>query len=139
MTTIKGLTTVLLMTFFLASCKDKIVCAQIESSKIKPLVLKDISFQFDRCRIRCFDINTYNVLSMDKCPDTYEYFLTREELSQFSAQEFKDFKKYLKTLTSSDLPITACEGLSGFDIKDWAVQIKPAIIKLDNVKKDNCK
>jgi len=108
--------TILLLMISLTSCKDKIVCAQVESSKIKNLILKDLSLQFNRCRVRCFNLNSWKTLPLNKC-DGFEGIEGEQE----------------------DYPIGFCEGLSGFDVSDMAKHIRPKIKELNAIKEDNCK
>ena len=116
----------LALTIFLtSSCKDAIICAQINSAKIKPLVLKDISFQFDRCRIRCFDINTWATFpSLNACEEFKDDLETPEKENE---EPYRDYE------------IKYCDGLSGFDVKDMAKVVRPKIKELAQIKEDNCK
>lgn len=111
----KAIIMMLLMTF-LVGCKTKIICRQIKSAIIRPLPLCDISFQFNRCRCSCFDINKFQSVNDNACtwPD---------------GNEFK----------SGDYPIKTCEGVSGFFNEDWAIEVRPKIKKLARLKEDYCK
>jgi hypothetical protein len=104
---------ILMSTIFLGatSCKRKIICSEINSTDIKPLVSCDISFQFNRCRCRCFDLDQFQTVDDKFCSD----------------------------FRSGDYPLEYCEGLSGFFIEDMAINIKPNIIHLNEIKADNCK
>ena len=123
---------------FIVSCKKKLVCSEIENNLIPPLILSDISFQFNRCRIRCFDFNEWRELSMDKCPQAYGYFKPSEELEAMNERELKNFKAELSKILSTDLPIEACDGLAGFSNEDMALEIKPRIKRLNAIKNDVC-
>jgi len=101
---------------FIVSCKKKLVCNEIENNLIPPLILSDISFQFNRCRIRCFDFNEWKELDMKMC---------------------KGFEQ-LTDEKSIDLPIDACDGLAGFSNEDMALEIKPRIKRLNAIKNDVC-
>jgi len=101
---------------FLISCKSAIICNQINSAKIVPILLYDISFKFDRCRVRCFDFNSWATLPLNKCVGME---LRTEE-------------------GAINLPLENCEGLSGFSINDMAYELRPKIKKLDQIKKDYC-
>jgi hypothetical protein len=60
------LITILLLTTFLASCRSvqtQMVCNELRNQQIKPVEMCDISFKFNRCRCRMFDINSWNALS----------------------------------------------------------------------------
>lgn len=55
-----------LMIFSISSCRSferQLICGQIQEHQIKPHELCDISFQFNRCRCREFDFNTWEALS----------------------------------------------------------------------------
>ena len=108
-------TVVLLTTFLLSSCRTKLICSEVRSATIKPLPLCDISFQFNECYCRCFDLNNFKEVNENKC--TWKY---------------GDFKE-------GSYPLETCEGLSGFYVNDWAVEVKPKIKKLSRIKYDNCK
>ena len=58
---------ILLLTIFsLSSCRSferQVICKEIDSYKIKPSPMCDISFKFNRCRCRCFDYNKWETLS----------------------------------------------------------------------------
>lgn len=54
--------TILLMTFFLSGCRSverRLTCAQIEAHQIPHVEFCDISFKFNRCRCRMFDMNSW--------------------------------------------------------------------------------
>lgn len=93
----------------------KIVCAQVKSYEMKPLVLCDVSFQFNRCRCRCFDPNTWQSLPLNQCKEF--------EGAQGDAIRYA---------------INHCEGLVGFFDVDIATEIKPKVNALNGVKKDYC-
>jgi hypothetical protein len=104
-----------LMTF-LSSCRDQIICSQIKSAEIKPIELCDISFKFNRCRCRCFNVNSWETLPMNKCSGT--------------GQDLPD---------TIDFPIESCDGVAGFYVNDMAVEIRPKIKELNTIKGDYCK
>jgi hypothetical protein len=115
------LTTVLLMTCLILGASKcnlatrRIVCAQINSSEIRPLPLCDISFQFDRCRCRCFNFNEWETLDLKEC---------------------KEFEGMEGQVVSR--PVEFCEGVAGFFIEDIASDIKPNVKKLGAIKDDYC-
>lgn len=39
------------------------ICSELKKQEIKPLELCDISFKFNRCRCRSYDLNTHRELS----------------------------------------------------------------------------
>lgn len=52
----------LLMTFFLSGCRSferKIICAQIRNHQVPTIEMCDISFKFNRCRCRLFNMNDW--------------------------------------------------------------------------------
>jgi len=97
--------TILSLTIFLSSC----VCW-----KVKPRVACDVSFQFDRCRCRCLDIQNIATTDPKACGLDWE-------------EPVRDF------------PIMQCEGITGFYIEDIAKHIKPeAKETLQCAKDKNC-
>lgn len=107
---------ILLSMTFLVSCKQKIICEQVKGAQIKPIIMKDISFQFNRCRLRCFDFNKWAELPMNKC----------EGFAQLTEEK------------SINLPLEVCDELVGFDLEDIALEVKPKIKKLSTIKSDLC-
>lgn len=105
----------LLLMIFLASCKTRIICSQIKSNTIKPIALCDLSLQFNRCRCRCFNPNTWSEVNDNLCSWKYE----------------EPFKK-------GDYPIDYCEGIAGFFIEDIAREVKPKVKNLNRIKSDYC-
>jgi hypothetical protein len=110
------LSMMLLWMIFLSSCKTKIICAQINSAKIKPVMIYDVSFQFNRCRGRCLDVNKWETVPLNQCSGT------QEDLGD-----------------SVNFPLESCEGIAGFPFDDIANNIRPNIKKLDAIKEDYCK
>lgn len=108
--------TILLSMIFITSCKTKIICSQVNSAKIIPIILYDISFKFDRCRARCFDLNTWATLPLNQCAGMDSYNLGEV----------------------ANLPLESCEGVAGFSNEDMAIEIRPKIKMLDQIKKDYC-
>lgn len=108
----KTIIILLLMICCLSGCKTRLICKQVYSAQIDYLPICNISFQFNRCQCRCFDINRFKTVKDKNCG--------------------KDFK-------SEDHDITYCDGLLGFHTHDWAIKIKPNIKKLHRIKKDYCK
>lgn len=104
---------------FLSSCKGKIICSQVKKAEIKPLMLFDISFQFNRCRGRCFDLNTWSNLPINQCIGESEFLPIIEN-------------------NSVNYPLEYCDGIAGFTIEDMALNVRPNIKILDQIKKDNC-
>ena len=71
----------------------------------------DISFKFNRCRCRCFNVNNFSTVN-----------------DQYCGEAFK----------SGNYNLEYCDGLSGFHINDWLEEVKPKIKLLDRIKRDNC-
>lgn len=94
----------------------RIVCSQINRHQIVPVKSCDISFQFDRCRCRCFDFNSWERLDLSEC---------------------KEFAP-LTGNRSVDFPILECEGLSGFYLEDAAIKIRPQVKALHALKGNLC-
>jgi len=99
----------------LASCKTKLICAQVNSATIKPIVLCDLSMQFNRCRCRCFNLNAWDEVEDKACKWAHD----------------EPFKK-------GDYPIDYCEGIAGFYLEDIAREVKPKVKKLSKIKSDYC-
>jgi hypothetical protein len=100
----------LLLMIFLSSCRTAIICQQVESSKIPFVKLYDVSFKYDRCGVRCFDLNTWATVPLEKCGENL----------------------------SESLPLESCEGIAGFSLSDMAIEIRPKIKKLNQIKIDAC-
>jgi len=77
--------------------------------------MKDISFQFNRCRLRCFEWYEWKQVPLARC-DGYE-----EALGDVL-----------------DLDLNACENLIGFEAKDMARHIAPRIKEVRSIKRDVC-
>lgn len=92
-----------------------LTCAQIKSSKLKPMPLCDISFAKDRCRCRCFSFTDYREVDDENCkwPDDSIFF-------------------------SGDYEIETCEGIAGFFVEEWAREVRPKIRRLDNLYGNLC-
>lgn len=115
----------------LSSCGSvarKLVCDQVRSLEVKPLVMKDASFQFNRCRWRCFNFNTWDALPVKSCP----------EMPQDLPIFYLVNKKTGDKSEAVNMPLETCEGVAGFDVKDMANYIRPNIKGLAQVKKDYC-
>lgn len=62
--------TIALLMISLVSCRSverRMVCSELKKQEINPVELCDISFQFNRCRCRSFDMNHW--LALDKPVD----------------------------------------------------------------------
>jgi len=102
---------IILSTLFLISCKTKIICAQVRKNKIDHVPICDISFQFDRCRCRCFNLNDWDTVRDEKCGDDF---------------------------VGGDFPVEVCEGIAGFYPSVMALELKPKIKDLARIRGDYC-
>jgi len=110
---IKMLMTMLLM-IYTTSCTSvntNIVCSQLRKSDIKAMPWHDISIKFDRCRVRCLDIDSFKQVPDGECGD--------------------DFR-------SGNFPLEKCEGVAGFKQVNWAREAKPKIKKRRNLYGNLC-
>ena len=125
MKTIK-LITILLLTTFLVSC---------QGPQIKPQVGTNISFQFNRCRLFCYDIMKAKKTKPEKCyeypkeiPREYPFYFEEAEKTIKIKRRFRRDKKkrirYLKFIPGN-YALDACDETLGFYIGDYAVKIKP--------------
>lgn len=96
----------------------KIACAEVKKYQMKPLPAGDVSFQFNRCRVRCLDPNRWTELPLKACGN---HFPNAEE------------GEYVR-----NLPIGYCDGLTGFFAKDVAMEIRPKVDALNDIKDDYC-
>jgi len=111
---------IMLLTMCIISCgcivRPKIICADISRAAFKPMVFCDISFSPEpRCRCRCFDMNVNRTINDSSCD-----------------KEDTIFK-------SGNYPIEHCDEIGGPTKKDWAIQVKPNIQRLQSIKKTYCK
>ena len=117
-----------LLTIFSVSCNSiqrKLVCKQVESATFSLKPMYDVSFRFNRCRARCFDMTNWNAVAIDYCPELEPDVL----LYGVGFDGDSD---------SINLPVERCEGIAGFDLVDIAKDIKPKILKLNAIKEDQC-
>lgn len=121
--------TTLLLTIFLVSCAScnqverKLVCKGVESARFSIKPKYDISFKFNRCRVRCFDESRWLVVSVALCPSIPVDFYGLEKDAEGEAV---------------NLPLEDCENVAGFKLEDVALDIKPKILKLNAIKEDQC-
>ncbi len=122
--------TILLSTIFLASCAScnqverKLVCKSVESARFTLKPKYDISFKFNRCRVRCFDESRWLVVPVSNCPSIPVELYGLEKDSQGEVV---------------NLPLEECEDVAGFKLEDVALDIKPKILKLNAIKEDQCR
>lgn len=90
----------------------KLTCKQIRAAKIKSLPLCDVSFQYNRCRCRCFNLTEYKRVEDAQCGEDFE---------------------------SGDYDLEQCEGLAGFIAEEWPREVEPKIKKLQNLYGNLCR
>lgn len=99
--------TMMLLTIFLVSCQStyqtKLTCAQIKRHQIPSVEFCDISFEFNRCRCRQFDMNNWEAVG-----------------------------------TAQDFPIEYCEGVAGPKLPDIAVDVRPRVKALAQIRRNLC-
>ena len=84
-----------------------------ETPSFKPVLQCDISFKFDRCRCRCFDINKMETVGPKECGfdiDVPDWNLSPE----------------------------MCEGFVGFHYETWGRDIIPKAKELYRYYQDTC-
>lgn len=114
------LITIILPMIFLISCKTKIICGQINSARIVPVMLYDVSFQFNRCRGRCFDVNEWKTLPINRC------------IGELDSQ-------YIPVIDNAiNYPLEYCDGVAGFSLDDMSENIRPKVKELNAIKGDYC-
>lgn len=114
---------------FFGSCKNqKFICSEIRQAKIDPVVMYDISFVFNRCRARCFDVNKWETLPLNSCP-------------QLVPPEYEDFKidyDEKGVAQAINLDLEDCEGVAGFNLDAIGKEIRPKVKRLASLKVDSC-
>ena len=147
----KMLITTLLMIFSLNACRSfeqQVICKEIDSYQIKPTPMCDISFQFSRCRCRCFDFNKWETIEdISKCGDLQTLVEKRAKISWISAVSAPTTRivkldlegKVSETYQAKDFPLEYCEGVAGAFLPDIAKNIRPNIKALNNVKEKLCR
>ena len=117
---------------FLVSCasckrvKQALVCAQVKQAIIKPLPFYDVSFKFNRCRARCFDMGNWENVPANACP----------ELAGMNSKMIET--KSGKKVEVVDFPIKHCEGVAGPRAEDWAEEVKPKMRSLIRMRGTYC-
>ena len=97
-----------------------ILCLVSSCGSFKPLALYDVSFKFKRCRASCFDLNTTRNVVLNKC------------FSEETIREFYDGSQL-------SFPLNRCEGVAGFTLSDWAVNILPVMRRQSRSDSDSKK
>lgn len=92
------------MIFLIAGC---------QTPKIKNHLLCDVSFQFDRCRCGCYDLNNLESIKPQECGIEKDEWVWNEEIEY-------------------------CEGISGFFPEPIATNIIPKIKEIKKYIKNKC-
>lgn len=95
---------------------------------MKPLASGEVSFQFNRCRARCLDPNTWGALPLKQCPEIFPECI--KTVNQETPVYCEDLAK--------NFELTKCEGIAGFFVEDIATEIRPKMGALNGLKKDYC-
>lgn len=96
---------ILLLMICLISCN---------APQIKPVVMCDISFQFNRCRCRCYNINELKTVNPKDCGLDID-------------------------VPNWNRRLEACEGISGFFVEDWGTEIIPKAKEIKRWHEDTCR
>ena len=122
------LSIIVMSMIFLVSCssckraQQRLVCAQVKQAIVKPLPFYDVSFKFNRCRARCFDISNWQDAPANSCPELAGMNITKDA----KGREVVDF------------PIEHCEGVAGPVAEDWAREVKPKMRHLIRMRGTYC-
>lgn len=130
MKTTKLIMIMLLMMGGISGCNTvqiKMMCDQIKAMEIEPIIAYDISFKFERCRVRCFNFNTWKSLPAKSCPTMPAGPVII--VVDSSTQERSE---------AVNMPLNYCEGMRGFNRNDMITKIRPNIKRLNNIKVNFC-
>jgi len=105
--------TMIFLTIFLASCN---------APKIKSQPMGDISFKFNRCRMRCYDITEIKETKKKKCDITKR--LPKEWPDFYSLETKPNDRDYLR-FNPGKYPLRVCDKLVGFHVDVVAKKIIP--------------
>ena len=126
------LTMMLLTILWVSACRSpntQIVCSQLETHKIKNIKSCDISFRFNRCRCRCFNMNAWKEQPLKDC----------KEFSGVVPEEVRKFKKKTgEVYEAVNYPADHCEGISGFYLDTIATEVRPNVKALNQIKENLC-
>jgi len=141
--------TLLSTIFFLNSCRSferQVICKEIDLYQIKPVPMCDISFQFNRCRCRCFDYNKWETLpDLKHCKNFEELvvkksgFLNNLIVKTTRVVKIDENGNVKESYQAKDFPIEYCEGIAGPFLSDIATNVRPNIKALHEVKNKLCK
>ena len=88
----------------------------------------DMSFQFDRCRCRCWDIKKTKTVDPERC--------SKEIINHMGQNEHDEWIGSEKW--SYNYPLVKCDMFSGYHLDTWATYIIPKIHEAKQYKKDRC-
>lgn len=103
---------ILLLMISLASCKSKIICAQVKKNTIDYLPIYTTKFEHNSCKIQCFDFNDWETVDDELCGPDFE---------------------------SGNYEIEACDLVIGFKATDMALELRPKIKDYARIRRDYCK
>src|SRR5688572_108949 len=100
-----GIVTILLSMILWSSCKGP---------SIRPQLNADVSIEYDRCRIRCYDIKAVKTVTDDKCNRFYKKNKYPRHIPIFYTLD-TNYKKRTDRLIfkAGDYPLSACHKLTG--------------------------
>lgn len=99
---------------FISGCKTSLICTEITRNMIKPIIVREISVKYNRCRHKCVDIHTFKSYPLKHCGiDSMEYAMNTDLLE--------------------------CDGTSGFSNADYLTEVKPKLLRFTDMKRDYCK
>lgn len=90
---------------------------------LRPQIVADISFQFDRCRVRCFDFEKVKEVGQDKC-DRFPKTIPEAYADYFSEATNSKGYTYL-TFKKGNYSLGTCDMLIGVSAIDYANEIRP--------------
>lgn len=93
------------------SLERKLICKDVQRQEINSMPFYDVSFQFNRCRVRCFNLTDYTIVDDSECGPSF---------------------------VSGNYPLSACEGVQGFITEEWAAEVRPKLKNLRSVYLDEC-
>lgn len=105
---------ILALTIFWASC----------TSTLRPQVSADVSFKFDRCRVRCYDMETAKKTSDNKCNRFYKKDRYPTNWYEFYTLDRRE-KQDVLVFKSGNYHINTCDELIGFYAEPVAKEIMP--------------
>ena len=118
----------ILSTILIVSCQSttqRLACNGIRTHQIPPIAKCEASFTFVRCRCRCFDYNNWKTLDLNKC----------ERFKPHLLEAFLDEKNQ----QTVDMELSFCDGIDGSFAADQAVDMRPHVKALADIRENLCK